>query len=84
METFAALMARYLPSAVEEGMISWVVRLVMIAAGIVTSWFIAKDAGNFGVVQTMVALLLIALIVAVFAFWPSHWTIRLNRLQKSR
>jgi hypothetical protein len=32
----------------------------------------------------MVALLLLTLIVAVLAFWPSRWTIRLNRLQRSR
>lgn len=65
-------------------MISWIVRILMIAAGAVTSWFVAKDAVNFGVVQMMVALLLLTLLVAVLAFWPSRWTIRLNRLQRSR
>jgi hypothetical protein len=65
-------------------MIGWVVRLLMIAAGVVTSWFVAKDAVNFGVVQMMVTLLLLTLIVAVVAFWPSSWTTRLNRLQRSR
>lgn len=65
-------------------MISWIVRFLMIAAGIVTSWFLAKDAVNFGIVQMMVALLLLALTVALVAFWPSRWTFGLNRLQKSR
>jgi len=65
-------------------MIGWVVRLLMVAAGVVTGWFVAKDAVNFGVVQMMVALLLLTLIVAVLALWPSNWTARLNRLQRSR
>lgn len=65
-------------------MISWIVRFVMIGASIVTGWFIAEDAVNFGVVQMMVALLLLTLIVAILAFWPSRWTIHLNRLQRPR
>jgi hypothetical protein len=56
----------------------------MIAAGAVTSWLVAEDAPNFGVIQMMVALVLLTLIVAVLAFWPSDWTARLNRLQRSR
>lgn len=56
----------------------------MIAAGVVTGWFVAKDAPVFGVVQTMVTIVLLTLIVAVFAFWPSRWTVRLNRSQRSR
>jgi hypothetical protein len=67
----------------EEGMISWIVRFLMIAAGVVTSWFVAKDAVNFGVIQLMVALMLLTLIVAVLAFWPSRWTIKLERLRRS-
>lgn len=65
-------------------MISWIVRLLMIVAGAVTGWLVAEDAPNFGLVQMMVALLLLTLIVAVLAFWPSHWAARLNRLQRSR
>ena len=61
-------------------MIAWDGCLLMIGA--VTSWAVAKDAPNFGLVQMMVALLLLTLIVAVLAFWPSRWTIRINRLQR--
>jgi len=68
----------------EEDMISWIVRLLMIAAGAVTSWGVAEDAPNFGIIQVMVALLLLTLIVAVLAFWPPNWTARLNGLQRSR
>jgi type II secretory pathway component PulJ len=64
--------------------ISWAVRLLLIAAGTVTSWFVAKDAPGFGVIQMMVATLLLALVVAVIAFWPARWTHRLDRLHKSQ
>lgn len=65
-------------------MISWIVRILMIAAGVVTGWFVAKDAPIFGVAQMMVALLLLTLVVAVVAFWPQHWTVTLNRSGKQR
>jgi len=70
--------------AEEEDMVSWIVRLLMIAAGIVTGWVVADDAPNFGVIQMMVALLLLTLIVAVLAFWPSKRASRSNPLQRSR
>jgi hypothetical protein len=38
---------------------------------------------NFGVIQMMVALMVLTLIVAVLAFWPSRWTIKLDRLHRS-
>ena len=63
-------------------MISWAVRILMIVAGVVTSWFVAKDAPIFGVAQMMVALLLLTFIVAILAFWPRRWTSALNRSGK--
>jgi hypothetical protein len=63
-------------------MISWIIRILMVTAGVVTSWFVAKDAPIFGVAQVMVALLLLTFIVAVLAFWPHRWTIALNRSEK--
>jgi hypothetical protein len=65
-------------------MLGWIVRLLMIAAGFVTSWFVAKDAPIFGVAQVMMTLILIALVVAVMAFWPQRWTAALNRLHRHR
>jgi uncharacterized membrane protein YphA (DoxX/SURF4 family) len=65
-------------------MLSWIVRLLMIAAGFMTSWFVAKDAPIFGVAQVMMTLILIALIIAVVAFWPQRWTVALNRLYRPR
>jgi len=63
-------------------MVGWLARGLLILAGVVTGWFISKDAPNFGVVQGMVAVMLLGLIVAVLAFWPARWTHLLNRLMK--
>ncbi len=63
---------------------AWVVRLLLIAASFVTSWFVAKDAPNFGVIQGMVLLVLIALAVFVIALWPSAWSRVLNRQKDHR
>jgi hypothetical protein len=61
-------------------MVGWIARGLLILAGLVTSWFVAKDAPNFGVVQGMVAVVLLGVIVAVLAFWPARWTHLLNHL----
>jgi type II secretory pathway component PulJ len=65
-------------------MVGWIVRGLLLAAGSVASWFVAKDAPGFGVIQMMVATLLLALIVAVIAFWPARWTHALDRRHKSQ
>ena len=62
-------------------MLGWIVRIVMIVAGVVTGLFLAKDAPLFGVVQTMVMLLLIALAVAALAFWPKGWPFKRSRMR---
>lgn len=51
-------------------MIGWIVRVLLLAAGTIAAWFVARDAPNFGVVQGVVAVLLLALAVFVLAFWP--------------
>lgn len=68
----------------ENSVISWIVRLLMAVAGIVAAWFIAKDALNFGIVQAVIALLLVTLIVAVLALRPICWAIRRNLSRKTR
>lgn len=65
-------------------MINWLVRGLLIVAGVVTGWFLAKDAPNFGVIQMVVALLLLTLIVAVIAFWPDRWTMKFGQPRKQR
>jgi hypothetical protein len=61
-------------------MVAWIARGLLVAGGSVTSWFVAKDAPNFGLLQMAAGLLLLALMVSVIAFWPSSWTMKLNRL----
>jgi uncharacterized membrane protein YoaK (UPF0700 family) len=63
----------------ENTMFRWIVRIIMIVAGVVTGLFLAKDAPLLGFVQTMVMLLLIALVVAALAFWPKGWPLKRSR-----
>lgn len=60
-------------------MLSWIVRLLLIAAGFVAEWFVARDSLNFGVIQAVITLLMITMIVAVAAFWPHRWSEWINR-----
>lgn len=60
-------------------MLSWLVRLLLLASGTVAGWMVAQDAPNFGVVQAMVAVLLVALVVFVLAFWPARWSHVIDR-----
>ena len=59
-------------------MLSWLVRVLLIVAGVIAEIFVARDAVNFALVQGVVALLLGVLIVFVLAFWPARWTLLLN------
>lgn len=68
----------------DRAMLGWIARVVLIAAGFVTSWFVARDAAIFGITQVLVSLLLITAVVAILAFWPSQWTSGLSRFRKSR
>ena len=65
-------------------MLGWVARGLLIVAGFVVSWFVAKDAPQFGLVQMAVGLFLLVLVVAVLAFWPERWTRPLRRLHRRR
>jgi len=63
-------------------MLSLIFRGFLIAVGFVASWFVAKDAAQFGVMQMAVALILAVLIVAILAFWPERWNRILTRVHK--
>ena len=65
-------------------MLILIFRGFLIAVGFVASWFVAKDAPQFGVMQMAVALILFIFIVAVLAFWPERWTHLVSRLHRSR
>jgi hypothetical protein len=68
----------------EAVVIDWLARGALILSGVVAGWFVSKDSPNFSLVQGMAALVVIALIVAVLAFWPSRWTRRLNRQDEAK
>lgn len=48
-------------------MIGWAIRFLLLAAGAVAALFVAREAENFGVVQGMVAVALVAGVVLVVA-----------------
>jgi hypothetical protein len=62
--------------------VSWIVRGLLVISGVVTGWFVSKDAPNFSFIQGMVSLVVIAVIVLVLAYWPARWTHLLNRRNK--
>ena len=49
-------------------MVTWLTRIALAIGGVVASWFVAKDAPNFSVVQGVAAMMIIAVVVALFAF----------------
>lgn len=49
---------------------SLLVRLLMFLAAPITALFVARDALNFEIIQTMVVTILIAVIAFIVAFWP--------------
>jgi len=51
----------------------WLIGLLLNVSGFLVQWFVSRDSPEFDVVQAMTAILLIALIVFAFAFWPSRW-----------
>ena len=56
-------------------MVGWVARGLLIVAGFVASWFVAKDTPQFGLVQMAVGLILFVFVIWVLAFWPERWRI---------
>jgi Mn2+/Fe2+ NRAMP family transporter len=60
-------------------MISWLVRGILVFAGAVTGIFVSKDQPSFGLMETMVAFLMVVLVLFVVAFWPARWSHFLNR-----
>ncbi|EHL30061.1 hypothetical protein [Legionella drancourtii] len=52
-------------------MLGWIVRLLLVMSGSIASWFVARDALNFAVVQMVIAVLLFTLVIAIAAFWST-------------
>jgi hypothetical protein len=49
---------------------AWILRLLLYIAAPITALFVARDALNFSFVQTIVSVILLAVLVAALAFWP--------------
>jgi hypothetical protein len=47
----------------------WVVRILFAIAAVITALFIAPDALNFGVIQMLVGVILIAAAIGATALW---------------
>jgi len=47
----------------------FLIRIVLGAAGVLASLLVARDSANFGIVQAMAGMVLIAAILLVAALW---------------
>lgn len=50
-------------------MLGWILRILLVVAGSISSWFVARDALNFTIIQMVVAVILFTLAVMIIAFW---------------
>ncbi len=53
-------------------MLSWIVRIPFILAAPITALLVSRDALNFGLAQTMVAIILMVAFVAFAAAWTAR------------
>lgn len=65
-------------------MIGWIVRILLVFAGVIASWFIAHDALNFGIVQMIVAIIVFVLFILIAAFLPTFKNWIEDRVKKSK
>lgn len=52
-------------------MFNWIIRLLLVMAGSIASWFVARDALNFAIVQMVIAVILFTIVIFIAAFWSS-------------
>lgn len=53
-------------------MLGWIVRIFLALAAPITALLVSRDALNFGLVQTFVAMILIVALVALAAAWTAR------------
>ena len=51
---------------------SAIFRILFIVAGAITALFVARDALNFTIIQTFVAVLLVTAVVGIGSFWSQR------------
>ena len=50
-------------------MAAWIVRLLLLLAAPIAALLVTRDAPNFGVIETLIAISLIVLLVLAAALW---------------
>ena len=53
-------------------MVAWIIRALLFLAAPIATLFASRDALNFGVIETLVAIMLISLLVLAAATWASR------------
>ena len=53
-------------------MLGWIVRIIFVIAAPITALFAARDALNFGLIQTIVAMLLVTALVGLIATYSGR------------
>lgn len=48
---------------------TWIIRLLLFVAAPIAALFVSRDALNFGVIETLVAIMLVALALLAGAMW---------------
>ncbi len=56
-------------------MLGWIIRIFFVVTGFIASFFVARDALNFDIVQMVVGVILFTSFIMIVAFWPmlSSW-----------
>jgi hypothetical protein len=57
---------------------AWLVRGLLVLAGIVASWWIAEDEPIFPIVQMVIVLLLVVFALLVAEVWLPRWRERFS------
>jgi len=63
-------------------MLSWIARGLLLIAGLVTGWWVAKDAVNFSAIQMTVAILIFVMVLLALALSPRRWADGVRRIFK--
>jgi competence protein ComGC len=53
-------------------MLAWIVRFLLFLAAPIAALFVSRDALNFGVIEMLVAVILIVVLVLAAAAWTSR------------
>jgi hypothetical protein len=63
-------------------MLAWIVRFMLFLAAPIAALFVSRDALNFGVIEMLVAVILIVLLVLAAAAWTLRKPAAVDRTGK--